>query len=73
VTTSAPLFDRYAVDPVINGHIHGYERADPIRAVASTAALPGLVNAPRRTTSNVAVDGPRVHWLDRFTLTRKAG
>jgi Purple acid Phosphatase, N-terminal domain/Calcineurin-like phosphoesterase len=35
-----PLFDRYAVDLVINGHNHVFERTDPIRAGSPTASAP---------------------------------
>jgi hypothetical protein len=35
-----PLFDKYAVDLVINGHNHIYERTDPIKKGAATAAAP---------------------------------
>jgi Calcineurin-like phosphoesterase/Purple acid Phosphatase, N-terminal domain len=35
-----PLFDKYAVDLVINGHNHIYERTDPIKNGAATAAAP---------------------------------
>jgi hypothetical protein len=36
----APLFDQYAVDLVINGHNHIYERTDPIKAGSATGAAP---------------------------------
>jgi hypothetical protein len=36
----APLFDKYQVDLVINGHNHIYERTDPIRAGAATTQAP---------------------------------
>jgi hypothetical protein len=36
----APVFDKYQVDLVINGHNHIYERTDPIRAGASTGVAP---------------------------------
>jgi len=35
----APLFDRYGVDLVINGHNHCYERTHPIRAGAPVAEV----------------------------------
>ena len=35
-----PLFDIHAVDLVINGHNHIYERTDPIRAGAATTSAP---------------------------------
>jgi hypothetical protein len=34
------LFDQYAVDLVINGHNHIYERTDPIKAGAATTSAP---------------------------------
>jgi hypothetical protein len=34
------LFDRHAVDLVINGHNHVYERTDPVRAGCATGAAP---------------------------------
>jgi hypothetical protein len=36
----APLFDKYSVDLVINGHNHIYERTDPIRGGKAVGALP---------------------------------
>ncbi|MFH8586803.1 purple acid phosphatase family protein [Streptomyces celluloflavus] len=36
----APLFDRYQVDLVLNGHNHVYERTDPIRGGKATRKLP---------------------------------
>ncbi len=30
-TNWVPLFDKYAVDLVINGHNHIYERTDPLK------------------------------------------
>ncbi|HEY3477332.1 MAG TPA: metallophosphoesterase family protein [Streptomyces sp.] len=43
----APLFDRYQVDLVLNGHNHLYERTDPIKAGKGTKkAAPGdTINA----------------------------
>ncbi|HKN37914.1 MAG TPA: phosphoesterase, partial [Acidimicrobiia bacterium] len=35
----APLFDRYGVDLVINGHNHCYERTHPVRAEAPVAEV----------------------------------
>lgn len=35
-----PLFDRYAVDVVINGHNHMYERTHPVRAGQVTTEAP---------------------------------
>jgi hypothetical protein len=42
-----PLFDRYEVDLVINGHNHLYERTDPLKAGVATGAAPiGSVVTP---------------------------
>jgi hypothetical protein len=35
-----PLFDKYSVDLVINGHNHIYERTDPIKKGAATKSAP---------------------------------
>jgi hypothetical protein len=43
----APLFDQYAVDLVVNGHNHIYERTDPIKAGSATGTAPiGSVVTP---------------------------
>jgi hypothetical protein len=47
----APLFDRYAVDLVVQGHNHQYERTNPIRGGTSTR------QAPDRSTVRPATDG----------------
>jgi Calcineurin-like phosphoesterase/Purple acid Phosphatase, N-terminal domain len=36
----APLFDTFAVDLVINGHNHIYERTDPIKGGSATTSAP---------------------------------
>ena len=35
-----PLFDKYSVDLVINGHNHIYERTDPLKSGSATGAAP---------------------------------
>jgi hypothetical protein len=47
----APLFDRFSVDLVVQGHNHQYERTNPIRAGRSTT------QAPDRSTIWPAKDG----------------
>jgi hypothetical protein len=47
----APLFDKYSVDLVVQGHNHQYERTNPIRAGRSTR------QAPDRSTVHPATDG----------------
>ncbi len=41
-----PLFDRYGVDLVINGHNHVFERTDPLRGGVSSPAPPGATITP---------------------------
>jgi len=42
-----PLFDQYQVDLVLNGHVHCYERSNPVKSgVAQTQAAPGSVVTP---------------------------
>ena len=50
-----PLFDKYSVDLVINGHNHVYERTDPLRAGAVTKVAPigATVNTPADGTTYV--------------------
>ena len=54
-----PLFDKYHVDLVLNGHNHIYERTDPIRAGKPTRAVPtgGTVTAAEDGTTYVVVGG----------------
>jgi hypothetical protein len=47
----APLFDRFSVDLVVQGHNHQYERTNPIRAGRST------MQAPDQSTIWPAKDG----------------
>ncbi|KPM51105.1 phosphoesterase [Frankia sp. R43] len=47
----SPLFDKYSVDLVMQGHNHLYERTDPIRAAAPTR------EAPDGSTIEPAKDG----------------
>ncbi len=61
-----PLFDRYRVDLVLNGHNHVYERTDPIRAgrsavVAETGSV--IDPATAGTTYVVAGGGNSVYSL----------
>lgn len=54
----APLFDRYEVDLVINGHNHLYERTHPIRAGQVMAQAPrGSVVDPQRDGTTYMVSG----------------
>ncbi len=46
----APLFDRFAVDLVVQGHNHQYERTDPIRGGVATREAPTApASTPRGT------------------------
>lgn len=53
-----PLFDRYRVDLVINGHNHLYERTHPVRGGAMTAEAPrGATVDPERDGTTYVVSG----------------
>jgi hypothetical protein len=45
-----PLFDQYQVDLVVNGHVHAYERSNPVRGTT-------IGHAPSGSTVNPATDG----------------
>ncbi|MPY76943.1 MAG: phosphoesterase [Actinophytocola sp.] len=54
----SPLFDRYAVDVVINGHNHMYERTHPIRAGQVTTEAPkGATISPAEYGTTYLVSG----------------
>jgi hypothetical protein len=55
----APLFDKYSVDLVINGHNHIYERTDPIIGGSPTTTVPagGTVYPATQGTTYVATGG----------------
>ena len=54
-----PLFDTYAVDLVISGHVHAYERTNPVRAGQPTRQVPsgGTVSAPVDGTTYICAGG----------------
>ncbi|WP_020664622.1 purple acid phosphatase family protein [Amycolatopsis benzoatilytica] len=58
-TDWAPLFDKYQVDLVLNGHNHIYERTDPIRGGKATKKLAtgGTVNPVKDGTTYVVAGG----------------
>ena len=63
----APLFDRFAVDLVVQGHNHQYERTDPIRGGVATRAAPDgtSVEAARDGTTYICCGSggrPRYTW-----------
>lgn len=55
----APLFDKHAVDLVVNGHNHSYERTAPIRGGQPTVEAPSgaTVRAARDGTTYVLAGG----------------
>ncbi|SDY09457.1 Calcineurin-like phosphoesterase [Amycolatopsis xylanica] len=55
----APLFDKYKVDLVLNGHNHLYERTDPIRAGKGTKKVPssGTVNSVKDGVTYITAGG----------------
>jgi Concanavalin A-like lectin/glucanases superfamily/Calcineurin-like phosphoesterase len=54
--TYHPLFDKYGVDLVIQGHEHGYERSDPIKYNPSSYSKPIISDS--HTNNYVNPDGP---------------
>jgi hypothetical protein len=63
----APLFDRFAVDLVVQGHNHQYERTDPISGGVATRAAPdgASVEAARDGTTYICCGSggrPRYTW-----------
>ena len=68
----APLFDRFSVDLVVQGHNHQYERTNPIRGGRSTTAAPdGATVRPEQdgTTDICCGSGgrPRYSWQPGVT------
>lgn len=66
-TALAPLFDRFSVDLVVQGHNHQYERTNPIRAGRSTMQAPdqSTVWPARDGTTYICVGSggrPRYRW-----------
>lgn len=55
----APLFDKYHVDLVINGHNHIYERTDPIIGGSPTGETPigSTIHAAKQGTTYIAAGG----------------
>lgn len=63
----APLFDRFSVDLVVQGHNHQYERTDPIRGGVATREAPdgAAVEAARDGTTYICCGSggrPRYAW-----------
>jgi hypothetical protein len=54
-----PLFDKYQVDAVLNGHNHIYERTDPLRGGKPTLKAPvgATVDSQRDGTTYFAIGG----------------
>jgi hypothetical protein len=54
-----PLFDTYQVDLVISGHVHAYERTNPMRAGQPTqlVASGGTINPPADGTTYICAGG----------------
>jgi Calcineurin-like phosphoesterase len=66
-TALAPLFDRFAVDLVVQGHNHQYERTDPIRGGVATRRAPdgASIEAARDGTTYICCGSggrPRYSW-----------
>jgi hypothetical protein len=69
-TNWVPLFDKYAVDLVINGHNHIYERTDPLKGGVTTAAAPiGATVTPATQGTTYITAGGGGESLYTFTAT----
>jgi hypothetical protein len=67
-TNWVPLFDKYSVDLVINGHNHLYERTDPLKAgVVTTAAPTGSTVTPATQGTTYITAGGAGESLYKFT------
>jgi hypothetical protein len=66
----APLFDKYSVDLVINGHNHIYERTDPIKGGSPTVAAPiGATVTPATQGTTYITAGAGGTSLYNFNVT----
>ena len=74
-TNWAPLFDKYSVDLVINGHNHIYERTDPIKAGAATGKAPigATVHAAQQGTTYITAGGAGVSLYEFSSADSYAG
>jgi hypothetical protein len=70
-----PLFDRYEVDLVVNGHNHAYERNYPIRdsRVTKEVQSGGTVNAQTDGTTYIVTGGGGVGLSTGWNATSDAG
>ena len=70
-----PLFDRYQVDLVLNGHDHDYERSFPVRGAAAVATIVLTGSGPPTPTSTVttAARGVRHQPGHRAPVLARAG
>ena len=65
-----PLFDKYSVDLVINGHNHIYERTDPLKGGAVTTAAPiGATVTPATQGTTYITAGGGGESLYEFSAT----
>ena len=70
-----PLFDRYQVDLVISGHVHAYERTNPMRAGQPTRQAPSgdTVNPVTDGTTYICVGGGGNHLYTTWYGSTDAG
>jgi hypothetical protein len=67
-TNWIPLFDKYSVDLVVNGHNHLYERTDPLKNGAVTVAAPiGSTITPATQGTTYITAGGAGESLYQFT------
>jgi hypothetical protein len=70
-----PLFDKYHVDLVLSGHVHAYERTNPMRAGQPTKKVGsgGTVNPVSDGTTYICVGGGGARLYDTWYGTTDKG
>jgi hypothetical protein len=57
-TAINPLFDKYGVDIVLQGHVHNYERSKLIKCSASCGSTPAIVQSSTTTYTKSSLRSP---------------
>jgi 3',5'-cyclic AMP phosphodiesterase CpdA len=70
--TLQPIFDRYKVDLVLQGHDHTYARTGLVTADANRAPTERTQRPESGTVYVVSVSGPKMYNLDRKPFVRRA-
>jgi 3',5'-cyclic AMP phosphodiesterase CpdA len=68
-----PLFDKYEVDIVLQGHDHTYTRSGLMRHDASLESTAEAVQSPSGTVYVVSVAGPKMYKLESQPFMQRSG